>query len=152
MSSTYPAVRRTHDGSASAHEELVDELDQQVRELVRRDGVDPQRDAAVVRRIAESVVRDHDERSLTGRVSPVPEVGAMVGELVARISGFGPTPRTPRRQRLTTTPPAHHHHPRTRRSRTDRQNTPATKPAEPPSRSPTGTRRQPDYNHAKSVI
>ena len=91
MSLTHPAqaaVRRTAD--ASAHEELVEQLDQQVRELVRRDGVDPQRDAPLVRRIATSVVRDHDERSLTGRVAPVPDVEAMVGELVARVSGFGP--------------------------------------------------------------
>lgn len=88
MSLTHPAVRRSHDGSA--HDELVDLLDQQVREVVRREGVDPQRDAALVRRIAEGVVRDHDDRSLTGMVAPVPDVGAMVGELVARVSGFGP--------------------------------------------------------------
>jgi len=88
MSLTHPAVRRTHD--ADAHDELVEHLDQQVRELVRRDGVDPQRDAALVRRIAESIVREHDERSLTGRVAAVPDVDAMVGELVARVSGFGP--------------------------------------------------------------
>ncbi|WP_245154848.1 ATPase, T2SS/T4P/T4SS family [Nocardioides sp. 1609] len=69
---------------------VVEQLDLHVRELVRREGVDPQRDAAVVRRIAESVVRAHDERSLTGRVAPVGDVGALVGELVARVSGFGP--------------------------------------------------------------
>ena len=89
MSMTHPAVRRTHDG-AGAHDELVERLDQQVRELVRREGVDPQREAALVRRLAEGVVRDHDDRSLTGVVAPVPDVGVMVGELVARVSGFGP--------------------------------------------------------------
>ena len=73
-----------------AHAELVDQLDQHVRELVRREGVDPQRDATVVRRIAEDVVRDHDERSLTGAVVPVPNPESVVGELVARVSGFGP--------------------------------------------------------------
>ncbi|MGH3335769.1 MAG: CpaF family protein [Nocardioides sp.] len=73
-----------------AHVELVDQLDQHVRELVRREGVDPQRDAPVVRRIAEGVVRDHDERSLTGAVTPVPNPDSVVGELVARVSGFGP--------------------------------------------------------------
>ena len=73
-----------------AHAELVDQLDQHVRELVRREGVDPQRDATVVRRIAEDVVRDHDERSLTGAVTPVPNPESVVGELVARVSGFGP--------------------------------------------------------------
>ncbi|GAA4697141.1 hypothetical protein GCM10023349_11160 [Nocardioides conyzicola] len=89
MPLTHPAARRTHDG-AGAHDELVEELDQQVREHVRREGVDPQREAALVRRIAEGVVRAHDDRSLTGVVAPVADVGVMVGELVARVSGFGP--------------------------------------------------------------
>jgi len=85
MSLTQPA-RRT----ANAHEELVEQLDQHVREVVRREAVDPQREADLVRRIAEGVVRDHDDRSLTGAVAPVPDVDSMVGELVARVSGFGP--------------------------------------------------------------
>ena len=76
--------------AVDGHGELVEQLDQQVREAVRREGVDPQRDAPVVRRIAEGVVRDHDERSLTGAVAPVPDAAAVVGELVARVSGFGP--------------------------------------------------------------
>ena len=75
---------------ATAHDDLVERLDAHVREVVRREGVDPQRDAGVVRRIAEDVVRDHDERSLTGVVAAVPDVDAVVGELVARVSGFGP--------------------------------------------------------------
>ena len=73
-----------------AHAELVESLDRRVREVVRAEGVDPQRDASVVRRLAEAVVRAHDERSLTGVVAPVADVESMVGELVARVSGFGP--------------------------------------------------------------
>src|SRR3954465_4749580 len=69
--------------------DLVGELDQQVRSVVRREGVDPQLDATRVRRIAEDVVRAHDERSLTGVVTPVPDPVGVVGELVARVSGFG---------------------------------------------------------------
>ncbi|WP_200951079.1 Flp pilus assembly complex ATPase component TadA [Nocardioides sp. Root140] len=75
---------------ADAHAALVSELDARVREVVRRDGVDPQSEAAVVRRIAEQVVRAHDERSLTGQVASVPDPQGVVGELVARVSGFGP--------------------------------------------------------------
>jgi len=77
-------------GGSAGRGGLVEELDQLVRAVVRRDGVDPQREPERVRRIAEAVVAEHDERSLTGAVAPVPEVGAMVGELVARVSGFGP--------------------------------------------------------------
>src|SRR3954469_10127278 len=76
--------------SLTQHDQLVEQLDQHVRELVRREAVDPQRDSAVVRRIAEGVVRAHDDRSLTGQVAPVPDKDSMVGELVARVSGFGP--------------------------------------------------------------
>ena len=72
-----------------AHAELVETLDGRVRDQVRREGVDPQRDAPLVRRIAEGVVRDHDQRSLTGAVDPVADVDSVVGELVARVSGFG---------------------------------------------------------------
>jgi pilus assembly protein CpaF len=73
-----------------AHADLVESLDRRVREAVRAEGVDPQRDAFVVRRLAEEVVRAHDERSLTGVVAPVADAESMVGELVARVSGFGP--------------------------------------------------------------
>lgn len=75
---------------ADAHGALVETLDARVREVVRRDGVDPQSEVAVVRRIAEETVRLHDERSLTGQVARVPDPQAMVGELVARVAGFGP--------------------------------------------------------------
>src|ERR1700712_2741915 len=75
--------------------DLAGDLDQQLRAVVRREGVDPQLEAVRVRRLAEEVVRDHDERSLTGVVAPVPDPAGMVGELVARVSGFGP----PRRSR-----------------------------------------------------
>ena len=71
------------------HADLIEELDARVREQVRTEGVDPQRDALIVRRIAEAVVRHHDERSLTGAVVPVADAGAVVGELIARVSGFG---------------------------------------------------------------
>ncbi|WP_457205204.1 CpaF family protein [Nocardioides sp. P5_C9_2] len=73
-----------------SHGELVELLDGQVRERVRSDAVDPQRDTGLVRRIAEDVVRRHDERSLTGAVVPVADPDKVVGELIARVSGFGP--------------------------------------------------------------
>lgn len=78
-------------GSSQADSvQLMELLDARVRERVRREGVDPQRDSGVVRRIAEAVVREHDERSLTGAVLPVGDPAAVVVELVARVSGFGP--------------------------------------------------------------
>ncbi len=74
----------------SGPSDLVGDLDQELRAVVRRERVDPQLESARVRRLAEEVVRAHDERSLTGVVAPVPDPVGVVGELVARVSGFGP--------------------------------------------------------------
>jgi pilus assembly protein CpaF len=46
--------------------------------------------ADVDRREAPADPLAHDQRSLTGVVAPVSDVESMVGELVARVSGFGP--------------------------------------------------------------
>ncbi len=81
------------DVSETPSPDLIGALDEQVRAVVRREGVDPQHDTARVRRIAEQVVRDHDERSLTGVVAPVPGSASVVTELVARVAGFGPLQR-----------------------------------------------------------
>jgi len=64
-------------------------LAEQVRERIRDEGVDPQSQAPRVRSIAESVTRAYDQRSLTGAVDPVDDVGGLVDELVARVCGFG---------------------------------------------------------------
>ena len=70
--------------------DTVGHLDEALRAAVRRDRLDPQREVAAVRRLAETLVRDHDDRSLTGVVAPVADVEGVVAELVARVSGFGP--------------------------------------------------------------
>jgi len=66
---------------ADAHRELAEELDEQLRAAVRRDGIDPQRDTGQVHLLARRLVADHDQRSLTGIVRPVAEPEAMVEEL-----------------------------------------------------------------------
>ena len=75
---------------ADSHTDVIESLDVALRNAVRSEGVDPQRDAAVVRRLAGQVVAEHDQRSLSGVVPPVGDVDAAVDELVARVSGFGP--------------------------------------------------------------
>jgi len=75
----------------SSHDEVMFEsLDQRLRHQVQRDGVDPQREVEVVRRLAEQLVVEHDERSLTGAVRPLGNAGRVVEELVANLAGFGP--------------------------------------------------------------
>jgi pilus assembly protein CpaF len=87
------ALDGTQGGAVSAelgvHRALVEQIDQRVRERVRADGVDPQREPSVVRRMAEEAVRAHDERSLTGQVARVQEPTRVIAEVVARVAGFG---------------------------------------------------------------
>jgi pilus assembly protein CpaF len=71
-------------------EDVVAALDEALRDVVRRDGLDPQREVGAVRSHAHALVRAHDERSLTGMVAPVADVEGLVSELVARVAGFGP--------------------------------------------------------------
>jgi pilus assembly protein CpaF len=78
-----------HSGGTDTHARLVESLDAALRSVVRREGIDPQRDSALVRRLASRVVEEHDQRSLTGAVLPVEDHDAMVEDLVARLSGFG---------------------------------------------------------------
>lgn len=79
--------------SVAFPDDLVEQLDARLRERVRSEGVDPQDEAGAVRRMAEEVVRGHDERSLSGMVPPIADPTALVGELMARVSGFGPLQR-----------------------------------------------------------
>lgn len=69
---------------------VLDALDRRVRELVRAEGVDPQREPDVVRRVAGQAVAEHDQRALTGSVSALVDPEAVVTELLARVAGFGP--------------------------------------------------------------
>ena len=78
-----------HSRATDTHAALVESLDAGLRSAVRREGVDPQRDSGLVRRLASRLVEEHDQRSLTGAVPPVEDHDAMVEDLVARLSGFG---------------------------------------------------------------
>ena len=78
---------------ADAYDDIVESLDAELREAVRRDGVDPQREVELVRGLAARLVADHNQRSLTGAVTPVADERDVVDELVARVAGFGPLQR-----------------------------------------------------------
>ncbi|HSV39048.1 MAG TPA: ATPase, T2SS/T4P/T4SS family [Nocardioidaceae bacterium] len=79
--------------SLSETYDVLTSLDVALRESVRREGVDPQRDVTSVRRLAERVVADHDQRSLTGSVVPVADPQRAVDDLIANLAGFGPLQR-----------------------------------------------------------
>ncbi|MGI8578304.1 MAG: ATPase, T2SS/T4P/T4SS family [Nocardioidaceae bacterium] len=75
------------------HASALEALDADVRDEVRRRGVDPLTDVGAVRRFAEAAVREHDQRSLSGVVRPVEDPELTIDELVARVAGFGPLQR-----------------------------------------------------------
>ncbi|MFP5333884.1 MAG: CpaF family protein [Actinomycetes bacterium] len=68
-------------------------VEDEVRELVRRRGVDPVRDPAVARRLVEDVVADYDERSLTGHLPPLVDVAQTVRSVMDAVAGLGPLQR-----------------------------------------------------------
>ncbi len=61
-----------------------------VRDLVRQRRIDPRTDTASVRIAALDAIAEHEARSLTGAVRTLEEPEAMIGQIVADVSGFGP--------------------------------------------------------------
>jgi len=65
-------------------------VEQEVRELVRRRGLDPAADVAAVRALVDDVVADYDDRSLTG-VLPAPgDPRLLARQVFDAVAGFGP--------------------------------------------------------------
>ncbi len=62
----------------------------EVRELIRRRGVDPSRDVVDVRRLVEEAVADYDARSLSGGLPPLADPNAMVKTVLDVVAGLGP--------------------------------------------------------------
>ena len=71
----------------------VDAVEAEVRELVRRRGLDPVVDRAVVRRLVDDVVADYDERSLTSALPPLPDPLSAARSVYDAVAGFGPLQR-----------------------------------------------------------
>jgi len=65
-------------------------VEDEVRELVRRRGLDPARQAADVRRIVEAAVRDYDERSMLGSLPPLGPLDEAMRRVFDAVAGLGP--------------------------------------------------------------
>ncbi|MFZ5871635.1 MAG: CpaF family protein [Actinomycetota bacterium] len=68
-------------------------VEDEVRELVRRRGLDPVRDPTGARRLVEDVVADYDERSLTGLLPPLVDRASTVRSVLDAVAGLGPLQR-----------------------------------------------------------
>jgi pilus assembly protein CpaF len=62
----------------------------EVREVIRRGGVDPVRDPGATRRLVESTVTDYDDRAMRSPLPPVGDRAALVKRVLDAVVGFGP--------------------------------------------------------------
>lgn len=65
----------------------------EVRELVRRRGVDPSREPEAMRRLVEEVLLDYGDRSLTSGLVPVADHAGTARVVYDAVAGFGPLQR-----------------------------------------------------------
>lgn len=65
-------------------------LEHDVRELIRRRGIDPLRDPAGLDALVRDALADYDERSLRGHVPPLPDPDAATKAVVDAVAGLGP--------------------------------------------------------------
>jgi pilus assembly protein CpaF len=65
-------------------------IDAEVRDAVRRHGLDPVADRAGVRKIIDEVVADYDERSLTRSLPPLTDPETVARTVLDAVAGFGP--------------------------------------------------------------
>lgn len=65
-------------------------VEEEVRELVRRRGLDPTVDPAELRRLVDEVVADYDERTLTGALPPLLDARRTARAVCDAVAGFGP--------------------------------------------------------------
>jgi hypothetical protein len=71
----------------------VRHVEGEVRELIRRSGLDPARSRALVDRLVRDAVSDYDERSVHGGLPALPDVGAAVKTVMDAVAGYGPLQR-----------------------------------------------------------
>jgi len=71
----------------------VDTVEAEVRELVRRRGLDPVQDRGAVRLLVDEVVADYDERTLTSSLPALPDPRSAARSVYDAVAGFGPLQR-----------------------------------------------------------
>ena len=70
--------------------DVTQTLEGEVRELIRRSGLDPLRDEPAVRRLVKEAVSDYDERSLQGGLPVLADLDATSKALWDSVVGYGP--------------------------------------------------------------
>ena len=68
-------------------------VEREVRELIRRRGLDPVRDPGGVHALVSAAISDYDERSVLGAVPPLDDAAAVHKQVVDAVAGLGPLQR-----------------------------------------------------------
>src|SRR6185312_4054769 len=82
-----PAGSRSRQGCTMADGLAI--VEDEVRELIRRNGLDPSTQVGEVRRLVDDVVRDYDERSLLGVLPALGELGLARRRIMDAVAGLG---------------------------------------------------------------
>ena len=73
--------------------EAVTAVEDEVRELVRRRGLDPVGDRAGLRRLIAEVIKEYDERALGGGLPQLADAPTAARQVYDAVAGFGPLQR-----------------------------------------------------------
>jgi pilus assembly protein CpaF len=68
----------------------IEIIDAEVRDVVRREGIDPVADPGAIRTIVEQVVASYDERSLSRPLPPLGDSQSVTRTVLDAVAGFGP--------------------------------------------------------------
>ncbi|HEY0360074.1 MAG TPA: ATPase, T2SS/T4P/T4SS family [Mycobacteriales bacterium] len=71
----------------------VDIVDAEVRELIRRRGLDPTREPVAVRRLIDEVLADYSDRALTGTLPALGDPAGAARTVYDTVAGLGPLQR-----------------------------------------------------------
>src|SRR6476660_1940127 len=77
-------------GRRMSTQEAVRHVEGEVRELIRRSGLDPASDAKAVRRLVQAAVQDYDARSRHGGRPSLGDQRLAVQSILAVVAGYGP--------------------------------------------------------------
>lgn len=70
--------------------EAVVTIESEVRELIRRTGIDPVSEPGKVNELVRDAVQDYDERSIHGGLPLVGNIEQAVKAVMDAVAGFGP--------------------------------------------------------------
>jgi pilus assembly protein CpaF len=73
--------------------DAVGTVESEVRELIRRSGLDPTSDLREMRQLVHDAVADYDERSLHGGLPALADLGEATKSVLDAVAGFGPLQR-----------------------------------------------------------